>query len=169
MAAIRSFLIAGALGAGFAMPASAGESRRPPNGLGAAWIPIPAERLAGMRGGFQLASGVHFSFGIERVVFIDGQLVASTRLSIPDVARMTPEEAQALGNMYRTTVIQVGPGNAFRPIGGVHGVVVQNTTDGRSIQVLTTLDLGVGTLGMFQQHNASAAMQAALNRAPGGI
>jgi hypothetical protein len=166
---MRSVVIAGVLGAGFALDATAGEARRPPTGLGAAWIPIPSERLARMRGGFQLASGMHVSFGIERVVFIDGQLVASTRLSIPDVAKMTPEEAQALGNLHRTTVVQVGPGNTFRPIGGQQGVVVQNTLDGQAIQVLTTLDVGVGTLGMFQQLNASAAMQAALNSAPGGF
>jgi hypothetical protein len=148
--------------------AVAAEAGRALRGFGPAWVPLPAERLAGMRGGFRLASGLHLSFGVERVVYVDGRVVAATRVSIPDVSKMTPGEAQALAGLQRTTLVQVGGGNTYRPIGGGQAVVVQNTLDGRAIQVTTTLDVGIGTLGLFQQYNATAAMQAAFNSAPGG-
>ena len=136
-------------------------------GLGPEWVAVDPQRLDGMRGGFELPSGLSVSFGIERLVRVNGELVASVRVSIADVGRMTPVEAQALADLQRGTVVQIGAGNAFTPAGGLDGVVIQNVLDGQAVHSLTTLDVGVGTLGMFQELNAQAALQFALQRAPG--
>lgn len=136
-------------------------------GLGTEWVAMPVERLDRMRGGFELPSGLVLSFGIERLVYVNGNLVAQASVRIPDVSRITPEQAQALAQMKQGMVVQVGGGNTFAPSGVVDGVVIQNTLDGTDIRAMTTLDVGVGTLGMFQHLNAAAALQDALNRAPG--
>jgi hypothetical protein len=146
--------------------ARAGEATA--EGLGSHWVPISTERLDRMRGGYRLPTGLEISFGIERVVFVDGQLVSVSRLTIADVSRISPEQAQVLSDLERTTVVQVGGANVSAAVGG-HGLVVQNSIDGRAIQVSTTLDIGVGTLGVFQQWNASSALQSALNAAPGAL
>lgn len=142
----------------------AGEGRAP---LGPEWVKMPLERLDRMRGGFELPSGLVLSFGIERLVYIDGNLVAQASVRIPDVSAITPQQARELAQMKQGLVVQVGEGNTFAPAGVVDGVVIQNTVDGRAISALTTIDVGVGTLGMFQNLNAGAALQDALNRAPG--
>ena len=135
--------------------------------LGPEWVAVSAERLDHMRGGFQLPSGLVLSFGIERLVYVNGTLVAQASVQIPDVSAMTPEQAQDLAEMKQGMLVQIGGGNTFAPSGEVDGVVIQNTLDGQDILTLTTLDVGVGTLGMFQHLNANAALQDALNRAPG--
>ena len=63
--------------------------------LGTEWQPVDPARLAQMRGGFQMPSGMMLSFGIERVVFLNGELTARIAVQIPDVARITPAQAQA--------------------------------------------------------------------------
>lgn len=135
--------------------------------LGPEWIAVAPEQLDRMRGGFDLPSGLSLSFGIERLVYVNGALVATASVNIADVARMTPAEAQALASVQRGTVVQIGGGNTFTPSSGLDGVVIQNVLDGQDIRSLTTLNVGVGTLGMFQDLNAHAALQDALQMAPG--
>ena len=81
--------------------------------LGTEWQPVDPARLAQMRGGFQMPSGMMLSFGIERVVFLNGELTARIAVQIPDVARITPEQAQALADFNRGMVVQIGEGNRF--------------------------------------------------------
>ena len=132
------------------------------------WKPIDPARLARMRGGLQLPSGLSVSFGFERVVYLNGELIAGTRLHIPDVGRMTPEQARALAEISRGQVVQIGPNNRVESsIAG--GLVIQNTLDGQDIRSLTTLDIGVGTLDLFQQLNASDALSRAQSLMPGGL
>ena len=134
--------------------------------FGPQWIALESSRLDTLRGGFVMPSGLVLSFGIERAVFVNGELVASTRIDIADAGRMTSEQAQALSDLQGTLLVQVGAGNTLQR-SGPGGVVIQNTLDGQAISVATTLNASVGTLGLFQDLNASAALQAALITAPG--
>ncbi|ALD92226.1 flagellin [Cupriavidus gilardii CR3] len=61
----------------------------------AGWTPVASARLEELRGGFETA-GLQVSFGIERAVYINGNLVVSTSLVIPDVSRITSEQAGRL-------------------------------------------------------------------------
>lgn len=135
--------------------------------LGPEWVAVAPERLERTRGGYQLPSGLALSFGIERVVHVNGHLVASASVHIPDVSRMTTAQARELAELNRGLVVQVGEGNTFTPTSTINGVVIQNTLGGQEVRALTTLNIGVGTLGMFQQLNANAALQDALNAAAG--
>ncbi len=62
----------------------------------ASWKPVAQERLDELRGGFDVGAGLQVSFGIERAVFINGALVVSTSLNIPDVSRITADQASRL-------------------------------------------------------------------------
>lgn len=129
--------------------------------------PVVFDRLENLRGGFELPSGLQASFGFERVVYLNGELVATTRVSIPDLSAITPEQAQALAAAKQTTLLQVGQGNTFDATSMSGGLVIQNTLDGQDIQVLTTLDIGTNMLGHYQDLNAEAALRDALIAAPG--
>lgn len=135
--------------------------------LGAEWQPVDPGRLAQMRGGFQMPSGMMLSFGIERVVFLNGELTARIAVQIPDVARITPEQAQALADFNRGLVVQIGDGNRFDPAQVAGGLVIQNTLDDQDIRTVTRVDVGVDTLGAYQGLNANGALTDALIRAPG--
>src|SRR3546814_8512048 len=66
---------------------------------GTDWVPVDPALLDDLRGGFQLPSGLLVSFGIARVAWVNGELVSYLRVDIPDVARMTPAEAEALSRL----------------------------------------------------------------------
>jgi hypothetical protein len=135
--------------------------------LGEEWQPIDPARLASMRGGLQMPSGTVLSFGIERVVQVNGQLVASVSVRIPDIAHVDAAQAQALADFNQGILVQVGEGNRFDPSRIPGSVVIQNTLDNQNISVATYIDVGAGTLDTFQNLNSSAALGDALMRAPG--
>ena len=156
-------------GLGIGGSSLANEGRSPPAPASEThWKPIDPARLAGMRGGLQLPSGLSVSFGFERAVYLNGELIADTRLRIADAGRITPEQAQALAELNRGLVVQIGPDNRLEtPAGGA--LVIQNSLDGQDIRALTTIDIGVGTLDMFQQLNAADALSRAQSLMPGGL
>lgn len=136
--------------------------------LGAEWRPVDPARLAQMRGGFQMPSGLMLSFGIERVVYLNGELTARIAVHVPDVARITPEQAQALADFNRGLVVRIGDGNRFDPARAGGGLVIQNTLDDQDIRTLTRIEVGVDTLNAYQGLNAGTALTDVLIRAPGG-
>lgn len=77
--------------------------------------PVSAERLAAVRGGFDLGDGLQVSFGIQRAVYVDGNLVTYINVSVPDVARITQQQATSLATALGTLNVQVGQGNTFNP------------------------------------------------------
>lgn len=135
--------------------------------LDSSWVAMAPQKLDRMRGGFVLPSGLLLSFGIERAVYVNGQLVATTSVNVPDIANITADQAQGLAGLQDTMLIQIGEGNTFVPT-GAGGVVIQNTLNDQDIRALTTLNIGTSTLGLFQELNSNAALQDALIKAPGG-
>jgi hypothetical protein len=130
--------------------------------LGEEWVAIDPALLEDMRGGFQTASGMSLSFGIERAVYVNGELLASQRVNIPDIGRMTQAQAQELADFNQGQVIQVGEGNTFEPTSGFNGLLVQNTRNDQDIRALTTVNVGVDTLSAFQDLNTQQAIQNAM-------
>lgn len=168
MNAIAGFasLCALAISACLPLPAMA-EGADSPLPLGQEWIPVDPARLAEMRGGLMMPSGMLLSFGIERLVYVNGELVASATLQIPDLGRMTADQASALAAINEGRVVQIGEGNRIDPGAGGNALVIQNTLDGQTISALTTLNVGVGTLGMLQEINTYDALHNALIASPG--
>ena len=131
------------------------------------WVAGDNTVLEQMRGGFDLAPGLRVSFGIERLVYVNGQLVASATLQIPDLGRMTADQASALAAINEGRVVQIGEGNRIDAGAGGNALVIQNTLDGQDITALTTLNVGVDTLGMLQELNSYDALHSALITSPG--
>ncbi|MFJ4291674.1 flagellin [Cupriavidus sp. NPDC089707] len=85
-----------------ALPSQAASARdRDPTPVAAArgsmagWKPVAHDKLDEMRGGFEMP-GLQVSFGIERAVYINGALVVATSINIPDVGRITADQAARL-------------------------------------------------------------------------
>ncbi|CAG9173912.1 flagellin [Cupriavidus pinatubonensis] len=102
-----------------AVPAQAalarGDDALPDNPVAAArgdmtgWKPVAHERLEEMRGGFD-AGGLQVSFGIERAVYINGALVVATTLNIPDVGRITTDQASRLASTLGPSIVSAVQG-----------------------------------------------------------
>lgn len=134
-----------------------------------AWQAIDPARLAEMRGGFQLPSGLQVSFGIERVVHVNGQLVAHSVVAIPDLARITPEQARQLVELRQGMTIQIGEGNRITNGASDTGaLIIQNTLDHQDIRVATRIDAGTSALGAYRQWNIANTLGNALIGAAGG-
>jgi hypothetical protein len=103
--------------------------------------PVSEEILDRMRGGFQSnPNGPIMSFGIERSVFLNGRLVTSTVLNIPNLWQLTSNPSNAF------TLIQNGTGNAMT----THALmtVIQNSLDHQTIQNQTVINATVAALSM---------------------
>lgn len=132
----------------------------------AAWPAVSDSRLDAMRGGFDIGGGLLASFGIARAVYVNGTLVSGASVHIPDISRMTPDQAQALMAATGTlNVVQNGPGNSFDVSALDHATaatVIQNSLDNQDIRSLTTIDASVNNLNTFREINTQASLQAAL-------
>ena len=136
------------------------------------WTAVADDRLDGMRGGFEIDSGLKVSFGIQRAVYVDGNLVAAASVTVPDLARITTVQADALRTSAGAlSLVQNGGGNAFdagaMPAAAV-ATVIQNSLNNQEIRSLTVVDATVNTLGALKALNFAASMREALNGAAGG-
>jgi len=108
------------------------------------------QQLASMRGGFFGSIGgrqLEISFGIERVVSIDGEIVGSTSFRIPSLASL--EGLRALPQQS----LQVGPGNqvsADVQAMGANLAVIQNSLDSQLLRQVTTIEASVRNLALFR-------------------
>lgn len=127
------------------------------DGMPEGWTPLDADRLDALRGGYVLPSGLLVSFGFERMAWVNGELVSSLHIDVPDVANITAEQAQQLARLGETQLVQVGAGNVVASGGGA-GLVLQNSLDGADIRVMTTINAGTTALGMLQAVNFGEAM-----------
>jgi len=81
---------------------------------GAAELPVDRAisdaRLDRIRGGFDFGDDLRASFALQRTVLINGMEAMRTTISVPDIAKITTEQAAALRDALRTTVITNGAG-----------------------------------------------------------
>lgn len=124
-----------------------------------------------VRGGFDLGDGLLASLGIQQVAYIDGNLVTSTSINIPDIGQITPQQAlalsAALGNL--NLVIQNGPGNSIDPSSTVQGNNVAATLgQGSSGNAVTLSSMGQGRTVAAPIQGASSNAGAAASAADAG-
>lgn len=99
------------LSLGAAVSAGADTGARPA-ARNTTWMTVGDDTLAAMRGGFDLGGGVMVSFGISRVVTVNGVLLSSTSFQLPDLGRITAAQIAAFERyLGSTSVVQVGSGN----------------------------------------------------------
>lgn len=124
---------------------------------------INMQRLDSLRGGFITDGGLKISMGIERSVFINNELVATTILNVPDLAALVARgaaPAQLQGSP--TTLVQNGPGNSvgqsvLQSFGPGMLTIIQNSLDNQLIQgrtLINTTISGVGSLGLSETISA---------------
>jgi len=129
------------------------------------WTPVGEDTLDQTRGGFDLGNGLVASFGIDRAVYVNGNLVSSTSFYVPDIGHMTTAQAQSMQSALNTVqVTQIGPNNSFDPsalAGKMGGTVIQNTLNNQNIQNITTINASTNSLNAFREGSLQEALQQA--------
>lgn len=151
-----------AAGGGVAMT-GAGASFATPGPFGRHAVSLDDTTLDGIRGGFELAdSNLKLSFGIERAVFINGQLVASTVLNVRDLqlAAGSGHAQPATSAVVPGSVAVVQNGSAIMAqVGaGLAGTVVQNSLDNQKIQNVTTVNAVVNASQVLRGMSVQSAV-----------
>ena len=134
--------------------------------MGADMIALSADKLDQVRGGFVTDGGLKISFGIERAVYLNGNLVTTTSLNISDLSRISGGQAQVTGNSKDAlALMQSGTGNVFSP-GSISstaaGTVIQNTLNDQKINTITRIDAVVNSSGIMRSINLQSSMQSAI-------
>lgn len=127
-----------------------------------------------VRGGFDLGNGLLASLGIQQVAYINGNLVASTSINIPDIAQMTSQQALALAGVLGNLnlVIQNGPDNSIGSPSTVQDNVAATPSAGASgsttspssatpVSSVPSADVSLANTGVV--NSASAASLSGLN------
>lgn len=108
------------------------------------WTPAPDAQLEQARGGFDTGNGLLVALGVERMVEVNGVVVARNRVELADVGRLA-DLAQAR--------------DALAPL------LVQNNANGQLIRSLTTIDLTVNALSTLKGMNLEGNLRQALSGA----
>jgi hypothetical protein len=131
---------------------------------------LDSATLDNIRGGFEVeGSNLKLSFGIERAVFINGALVATTVLNVKDMQRISggalPAPITLPANAANIlSVVQNGIGNtvATQISPNVAGTIIQNTLDNQQIQNITTLNVSVNSLQAMRASHIQSAIQSGI-------
>jgi hypothetical protein len=143
----------------------AGRSER--SAIGSELVALSADKLDEVRGGFVTDGGLKISFGIERAVYLNGNLVTTTSLSIADLSKISGGQAQVTSNgtAGSLALLQNGVGNVFAP-GSISstaaGTVIQNTLDNQKINTITRIDAVVNSAAIMRSMNLQSSMQSAI-------
>lgn len=148
----------------------------------AAPVPQPVDPFAGqlvadaelaeLRGGFEAQSGLRVNFGIERVVVVNGQMMATTAFNVVTDAAMlqggglrvfSGGAAVSESVPVNLGLIQIGPNNVagINP-GQIAGTVIQNSLDHQNIQHITTINATVNAASLMRANRFNEAMRDAM-------
>lgn len=123
--------------------------RAPAALLGERHAALDDRSLDQVRGGFTLGNGLRVSFGIERAVSVNGNLVASSSLSMSELGKLSgsaarPGAIEAAGLM----LVQNGARNviATGTAAGAVGTVIQNTLNDQNIRNVTVINATVNSV-----------------------
>jgi hypothetical protein len=153
--------------AGYAVPSAATSE---PD---ADWNPVREEQLDQMRGGFISPGGLQVSLGIERLVSINGELVARTRLDISNLNHLSDEQLrQTRDALSSVKLIQNGRDNIYQAAQSAHagagaGVVIQNTLNDQLIRSQTVISSTVNSASLLKAINFQNSVSDALATAAG--
>jgi hypothetical protein len=140
--------------AGLVLAASTAGAAPPPRQAGEDWTAVNADVLDGARGGFSFGSGLAISFGLERLVALNGSVVSLTRLQLPDLAHLSADQAeQTRAALSSVKLIQAGDDNIYvraAPAQTPGGVVIQNSLNDQVIRSQTVITASVNSLSLLQ-------------------
>lgn len=130
-------------------------------------LPVPAQRLAELRGGFRQGP-LLISFGIERAVSIGGQLMTTTRLNVVGAAPGAGGWPALLAGPAAGGVALVRDGVARPDVlprglsASALGTVVQNAMQGQRIQAVTTIDATLQVLPTLRSLQLQSTLRDAI-------
>jgi hypothetical protein len=136
-------------------------------------VALDEAALDTLRGGFIGDSGLKISFGIERAVYINGDLVTTTSLNLSELGSLSAGKGLSLSLPAVGTsvaLLQSGAGNTMLSNLGpaAIGTAIQNTLDGQNIQTRTIINATVNSLSVLKslelQRNLRSATMDALRR-----
>lgn len=134
------------------------------------WVAVDDSRLADARGGgLDAGNGLILSLGVERLVSINGNVVASSNFSISDVGKLAAGDSRLGGEAVAAlTLVQNGVGNEFAPAltGQAAGaLVIQNSASDQLIRSQTTISTVVNSLSLLKNLNFEGGLRDALSNA----
>ena len=133
------------------------------------WVAVDDSRLDAARGGMDGGNGLVFSLGVERLVSINGNVVASSNFSIPDVGKAVAGDSPLGGDAVAAlTLVQNGAGNVFDAAlagQGVGALVIQNSASDQLIRSQTTISTVVNSLSLLKSLNFEGGLRDALSNA----
>src|SRR5690606_6074744 len=107
---------------------------------------VAPEVLAGMRGGLMGNVGgevLELSFGIERLISVNGEVVAATSFQVPTLR---------LDSSQPASLLQSGAGNSVAAdiARNIPLQVIQNALDNQVLRQVTTINAAVRNLELFR-------------------
>lgn len=120
-----------------------------------------------VRGGFTTDSGLKISFGIERAVYVNGNLVATTSLTVSELGRISGGRAVPDVGADAMMLIRNGAGNVTRlgDMGGAVATIIQNTLNNQNISNLTVIDATVNSLQLSRGMDLHSTLRNAVTDA----
>lgn len=119
-------------------------------------------QLEEVRGGFEMENGLKLSFGFERVSYVNGVLVGTQTLNLPNL-QATNEMGQiatALEHVGGSSLIQNGGNNALLLNSDTaFNNIIQNTLDQQKIETRTIINSTVNSLQILRAINLQTILQ----------
>lgn len=143
----------------------------PATGVGEGWVPVEESLLDQSRGGFTFETGLKLSLGIERVVSINGEVVARTSVQLTDISRLGAEQAQQTSDaLSAVKLVQNGRDNIY--LGAMStqtlgGTVIQNSLNDQLIRTHTVIHSSVNSMALLKALNFQGSLGDAIARAAG--
>jgi hypothetical protein len=143
--------------------AAASAAAAPP---AAQWTAVSPAVLDSARGGFSVGPGLVLSFGLERLVSLNGDVVARTSVQLPDIGRLTADQMrQTRAALSAVNLIQAGRDNIYvQPAAAqmAGATVIQNSLDGQAIRSQTVINASVNSLALLQALRLERSLTEAL-------
>lgn len=130
--------------------------------------PVDAAVLDGARGGFVTPAGLTVSLGIERLVLINGDVIARSNVQIADIARLdVAQDQQSSAALSSVNLVQNGADtmNAVALSFPLGGTLIQNSLNGQQIATRTVINSSVNSVGMLTTNHFLGSLGDALARA----
>jgi hypothetical protein len=130
------------------------------------------QKLAQLRGGFDLGSGLFVSFGISRAVYINNQLVTTTSFQTSGLDKLAQVRIAELTQQLQAQqqVVQNGPGNTV-DAGALTvplATYIQNTLNNQTIRTETVIQATTNGGALLRLMNLQSTINDAVNRSIGG-
>jgi hypothetical protein len=124
------------------------------------WVPVAETLLDEARGGFDAGNGLLVALSVDRVLSLNGNVVASGQLAM-DATALADHPALSTFQVYR-----VGEGSALvqaaRPLAGL---VLQNSANDQLIRSQTTIDATVNSLSILKDMHFGDSLRHSLSTA----